>query len=538
MLHVVFLCEIKRWFTGLSYNSTTDGIEGFQDLGLHGTSKCIADHALVFLVRGLRVKWKQPFGYFLSAGTVPAAALKSMVRNSIGKLQSIGFKVRALICDQGPNNRSFLETLESVKTSKPYFEVKGERIFVVYDPPHLIKCVRNNFRNRGFISDGRHILWKYVGQLYEFDKDNSVRIAPRLSARHLNPGPFGLMRVNLAVQVMSHSVASGISTLCKLNEMPKDALYTAEFIEMFDKLFNAFNSGMRYSSQQYRHAVSITSGHVEFLHHCLNKLQKVTLSNGRSVPCLNGWQISIKNLLFLWNDLHINQQFQFLLTNRLNQDCIENLFSLVRGKGGYRDNPNPMQFRSAFRSIVVQLLLETSENSNCETDFDKILLELTSIVKENTNKGSYEVPAVTFNVNCSDAGSIFEVMKTNSSGVQNVCAYIGGYLLHKANIVCDECYDMLELPSIPLFDDLYVLLREKTYSTGGTLRCPTRDFVAFVVVLDNHFNSTFFKLANCGKIMYRLNHSAVNWMDDLLQLCCGQAECFRKLEYIVRLFLK
>ena len=50
------------------------------------------------------------------------------------------------------------------------------------------------------------------------------------------------MHVNLAAQVLSHSVAAGISTLVSLKHLPENAMYTAQFVEQFDALFNTFNS--------------------------------------------------------------------------------------------------------------------------------------------------------------------------------------------------------------------------------------------------------------------------------------------------------
>jgi hypothetical protein len=41
----------------------------------------------------------------------------------------------------------------------------------------------------------------------------------------------------------------------------------------------------------------------------------------------------------------------FLLTNRLIQDCVENLFSVIRAKGAQRDNPDAGQFRLALRQV-------------------------------------------------------------------------------------------------------------------------------------------------------------------------------------------
>ena len=75
------------------------------------------------------------------------------------------------------------------------------------------------------------------------------------------------------------------------------------------------------------------------------------------------WQISITVLLHLCKDLH-NNWFKFLLRNQLNQDCLENLFSIIRGKGGFGDNPDPQKFIAAFRHVIVDKIFVHSTSTN------------------------------------------------------------------------------------------------------------------------------------------------------------------------------
>ena len=52
----------------VSYNSEKDFVEGFEDFAFGGRSKYVANHATVFMVRGLETKWKQPLSYFYLVG--------------------------------------------------------------------------------------------------------------------------------------------------------------------------------------------------------------------------------------------------------------------------------------------------------------------------------------------------------------------------------------------------------------------------------------------------------------------------------------
>ena len=52
----------------MSYDIANDCVDGLEDLGFTGKTKYVANHAGVFMVRGLVEKWKQPVGYFVTTG--------------------------------------------------------------------------------------------------------------------------------------------------------------------------------------------------------------------------------------------------------------------------------------------------------------------------------------------------------------------------------------------------------------------------------------------------------------------------------------
>jgi len=63
--------------SGLSYDLSRDAVYGFEDFG-SSASHSICNSALVFMVKGLCSKWKQPLGFFLSRNTAPAETLKRL----------------------------------------------------------------------------------------------------------------------------------------------------------------------------------------------------------------------------------------------------------------------------------------------------------------------------------------------------------------------------------------------------------------------------------------------------------------------------
>lgn len=64
----------------LHYNPKLDCVDGFQDHGNHGRTTEIACNALVFMLCGLRKKWKQPIAFYLSAKTVSSDRLSVIIK--------------------------------------------------------------------------------------------------------------------------------------------------------------------------------------------------------------------------------------------------------------------------------------------------------------------------------------------------------------------------------------------------------------------------------------------------------------------------
>lgn len=53
--------SIKR---NIHYNINKDKFDDLEDLGMYGRANVSANYAMMFMVKGLASKWKQPLGYF------------------------------------------------------------------------------------------------------------------------------------------------------------------------------------------------------------------------------------------------------------------------------------------------------------------------------------------------------------------------------------------------------------------------------------------------------------------------------------------
>ncbi|KAL0161347.1 hypothetical protein M9458_045072, partial [Cirrhinus mrigala] len=270
------------------YNEAADRVEGFEDFGKGQRTPYVANYASGFM---------------------------SMLFDGIRELRKAGMECLVFICDQAAGNRAMLTRL-GVAKEQPFFSVDGIRVFCLWDPPHLIKNIRNNWRRHGFVLDGNEITWDILEDLYAYDSHQEIRLCCRLTKKHVHLPPFASMRVRLATQVLSHSVAVGIKTLTDIKGLTgqhqQNYLAAARFCENFNGLFDCFNSKQLKDSHKLKCAISDASAHFPFFDKCLEWLPRLKLvganSNKKQIPCVEGWQHNILCLKMRWSDLRQRHQ--------------------------------------------------------------------------------------------------------------------------------------------------------------------------------------------------------------------------------------
>ena len=123
----------------LHFNQKSDCTEGFEDFGGHGRTSRIANHALVFMLRGLRKRWKQPVTYYLTRGSTKGEMIVNFLLKVLDACHNAGLVVVATVCDMGASNVKALKLL-GVPEKTPFFRFRYQGIAVIFDPPHLLKC--------------------------------------------------------------------------------------------------------------------------------------------------------------------------------------------------------------------------------------------------------------------------------------------------------------------------------------------------------------------------------------------------------------
>ncbi|CAI6355384.1 unnamed protein product [Macrosiphum euphorbiae] len=95
---------------------------------------------------------------------------------------------------------------------------------------------------------------------------------------------------------------------------------------------------------------------------------------GKVLPCFDAMIWSINAIIMIYRQQK-NLGFKYLLTSGLNQDIIENTFSVFRQREGFNRNPTARTFKTSFRFQAKHNLMKATESSNCENDFDYNLFD-------------------------------------------------------------------------------------------------------------------------------------------------------------------
>ncbi|XP_063221714.1 transposable element P transposase isoform X2 [Bacillus rossius redtenbacheri] len=459
----------------IQYGESVDRIEGFQDLGNGKQKPTFADHALVFMVRGIRRRWKQPVAYMFTNSTFKAPQLVQCIKNVISTLQETGLKVVATICDQSSTNTAAVNSLlrqtqetylrAEVENRNMGFVINGQEIVPLYDPPHLLKGIRNNllskclqFRLNG---SAKKACWKHIEQFYELDSrsgETEFRACPKLTDEHIIPHKIKKMKVSCCSQVFSQRLSATMRMACQWGKpgetLDKDAVDTADLLLFMDRLFDSVNGTMLkpQPGKPLRSAVTSQSPHVEFWKEAVEVLSTFRFVNEQTKkeetpPSVKNWIVTLKGLKYLWEKLR-NVGFKFLANRNFNQDPLENLFGTIRSHGIRNVNPTCSNFKTSLKSILLNNFVSIhSVNANCEED-DSVgalnsLKNLLCAHQEETTEARSESP--------SQEHSIFDdKISKECTPISHLCnstnVYVSGYIARtvlKKIKGCKTCREIL-----------------------------------------------------------------------------------------------
>lgn len=370
------------------WNTSTMRFDGFVDIGrpkADTENLPLAKETLVYLVSGVEDDFKIPIAYFLIDGLLAAekAALTNEVLIRLGEIEAI---VLSITFDGPPSNFAMCKILGAdFLDGKAYIPDpvhKNRRIYVLLDPPHMLKLSRNCLGSRNLVdTDNQLIEWKYIQMVYDAQKNLPYNLGNKLTKEHMQ-WESKKMSVKLAAETLSHKVADSIEFMAEEYDQFRNSMATVKYIRTIKDIFHIMNSTKLEGAIGFKQPITKSNSQTVFkrFDEAMVYLQglkvegeaKSIFTSNSQTPFI-GFYNNMINFKRIFEEYVNTNEISALVTHRFSQDLLESLFGCIRSMGGFNDNPTAQQFEAAYRKLLIHNDVVCSKKSNCIEKGTKIL---------------------------------------------------------------------------------------------------------------------------------------------------------------------
>ncbi|XP_046553262.1 uncharacterized protein LOC124262759 [Haliotis rubra] len=361
-------------------DKTGNDISNMENLLIDSDPK-LAKSILVVMVRGITTSLKYPF-FCLATDGITSATLYPPIWETVRILTiECGLKPLFITCDGATPNRKFFklhrdENLQNTFWTLNPYSFPTRKLYFISDVPHLLKTTRNCFSNSGahnlarnLWKSGKCISWTHIIRLYEDHVETPLfTLCPKLTRHHVHLSSFAKMKVNLAAQVLSKTVADALEEL-----YGDHVTETVKFIRHMNRFFDCLNTRHLeeakrkrnpdlepYRTQDDSRFHYLTDEFLQYFNDwevaVMNRAGQYTLRQRTNMKLsqqtLNGLHISVNSIVECTKFL-LHEGASFVLTHRFNQDPLEEHFAHYRHKGGSNDNPTVFDVRNTLSELRV-----------------------------------------------------------------------------------------------------------------------------------------------------------------------------------------
>lgn len=186
------------------------------------------------------------------------------------------------------------------------YEIHGTTIIHCFDPPHLIKGIRNNLitkmlkhritkrwslsgidpSKKGKRQSARTAKWEHVDRLYHLSLQGSTKLLPKLSAEHIKPNK-SKMKVSVATQVFSATCGRLMLKYADNQILPKNHSDTGELLLFFNDVFDSMNGSSEHEDGGLKGPVTTNSVHFAFWDYAVKMLSQMNFYDKRTGKITN-----------------------------------------------------------------------------------------------------------------------------------------------------------------------------------------------------------------------------------------------------------
>lgn len=256
------------------------------------------------------------------------------------------------------------------------------------------------------------------------------------------------MKVKYTVHVLSSSVANAVEFLeAEGFEDFQNNSATVKFLRTTDRLFDILNSRNSFGKGL---KTPIVRKNIEYLRHVVNDTMYLfslktigrLLHRTARKTFIYGLSIAAQSILDISTEIFKNNEsFKYILSYKFSQDHLEILFSKIRGRHGFNNNPTSQQFTYAMKQILLYTDIKASINSNCfefDAEYARSIFPLMWKKKKQDNIFNLE----TENNDDNNDNNVFHEMSLKEHDIitDYIIYYISGYIVKKLKYLnCESC---------------------------------------------------------------------------------------------------
>jgi len=185
-------------------------------------------------------------------------------------------------------------------------------------------------------------------------------VAYKISQYHLNLQGTERQKVLPATQLLSASTASALQWCGQKGYLENvEWMETARVIKLLNDWFDIFNSKSMYGKHSEKNAYGINLEEQNaILHDVTSFMYELRVGSHKSLMLFQKGFIvsnnSLEQLLPYLIEKYSTINIKYVITNRLNQDVLENFFSFIRSNGGGANNqPSVLDFKYRIKRYIL-----------------------------------------------------------------------------------------------------------------------------------------------------------------------------------------
>ena len=335
-----------------------------------------------------------------------------------------------------------------------------EEIFILADPPHLLKNIRNALLNHGeFTIDPKYVeelnlpsnkvKWEYIKKMVEFQEERQLRICPHLTKADIDIGTYSKMKVKFAKHVFSKETAESIKFCCEHYPeiFPAEAMTTSVFCSKIGHYFDIMTArglGLAFSKKNPE-KLQEAFDHLEWFVGFYTSMLIGKKHKGGLLPTQRGIILATKSMIELTRFMLDQEGIKFLRPGMVGNDPIENFHSCVRARN---KKPTCLNFMRITKAICMTQCLDGAASGSYDQDgvSESIMIDIKALkeAKEqlDVERLIHENEASLGDLEAMEDLEFSSLLVGDDIAELNALAYITGYLLRKticSQSKCDLC---------------------------------------------------------------------------------------------------